>query len=548
MIRVVEEMKTCQDPLQKPDLENLSAERKDRYNAVRSAIRHAWDGYSAACLGSHYHLSLRYMLGILPADDLATISNHGISWLHGAATLYDSLDTLYLAGLTEEFEFASELVKKLPQPLVPTKTFEYSIRVLGGLLGGFAVSGDTDLLSAAIHTADAMLEGAFKSSPTPLPRMYDIVAPTSASKISLWDTGGAIIHRLWAQAWRTSRDALNEHHRNSLAGVGSFMLEFTYLSQLTGDLKYQDAADAILHHVIDRRTSFSNLVPMLWNVMSGDAIYPSHTTLGSGSDSFYEYLLKTPILLGLEGENESSFISAKLYLDIIEESLLSNTQEHVIDSSHASMSYPVDEADRYRHLLCFVPGMLALGTKYGPDFINKYPQNDQVLDLAQKLVNGCYESYVNSKSGLGPEEVRILTSGKGQSIVNPGYYLRPEFVESLFILYRTTGDSRYQEIAWEVFQNLEEHCKLESGYAGLADTNVPNVLVDEMPSFFIGETLKYLLLTFAPDDYVGLDEFVFTTVCILFEYVMKNPNNISLKNIFRALAACSTDKSFLHQT
>jgi hypothetical protein len=32
-----------------------------------------------------------------------------------------------------------------------------------------------------------------------------------------------------------------------------------------------------------------------------------------------------------------------------------------------------------------------------------------------------------------------------------------------------------------------------------------------MPSYFLAETLKYLLLLFGPDDYISLDDFVFTT-------------------------------------
>ena len=68
-------------------------------------------------------------------------------------------------------------------------------------------------------------------------------------------------------------------------------------------------------------------------------------------------------------------------------------------------------------------------------------------------------------------------------------------------------------MAWEVFQSLEKYCRIPSGgYAALKDVNNPSKgHIDDMPSFFLAETLKYLLLIFGPDDYVSLDDFVFTT-------------------------------------
>ena len=97
---------------------------------------------------------------------------------------------------------------------------------------------------------------------------------------------------------------------------------------------------------------------------------------------------------------------------------------------------------------------------------------------------------------------------------DPSFLLRPEYVESLFILYRITKDDIYRERAWDAFQMIEKYCKYSKGYTSLRNvflTKGNRRRKDEMPSYFLGETLKYLLLIFSPDDYIDLHEFVFTT-------------------------------------
>ena len=86
-------------------------------------------------------------------------------------------------------------------------------------------------------------------------------------------------------------------------------------------------------------------------------------------------------------------------------------------------------------------------------------------------------------------------------------------MESLFVLYRKTGDPVYQEMAWEIFTALMAHCRTSRGFTSLSDVDdqAPSGQTGEMPSYFLAETLKYLLLVFGPEDYVDLKDFVFTT-------------------------------------
>lgn len=50
--------------------------------------------------------------------------------------------------------------------------------------------------------------------------------------------------------------------------------------------------------------------------------------------------------------------------------------------------------------------------------------------------------------------------------------LRPETVESLFYLWRFTGNKTYQEWGWNIFQAFERNSRIETGYVGLKDVRV----------------------------------------------------------------------------
>lgn len=526
--------------------------------SIQSAIRHAWAGYQRTILDPYHHsISPSSFLGTsLPADDLEPLTRTGKRWLHSAATLFDSLDTLYLAGLYEEFEEAVNLVLSLPLPLHPTKTFEYSIRVLGGLLGGYSVSGDERLLDYAEFVTESLLDGAFRSSPTVLPRMFDVLAPVYGKRVDIrrkrfvrWvDWGGAWMHRMYAALYRYGRDWMRQHEMNSLAGVGSFALEFSYLSYLTGDGRYKKASDDIfewlqLQTAKSRNTgrgdrdgdgekdgSVQGLIAKEWNVMTGRPFTGSMVGLGSGSDSYYEYLIKGAILLQpLVEEGEVKKLES--YVKVMEESfftfedsaasgLCRRLEEKRVDASSgheklpgAITTYPVQYGYEYDHLLCYVPGMMLLGENFYRERIQYHGTNNRVIaELGMNLTLGCRNTYAETMTHLGPERMK-LRKGKKTVITNGGYYLRPEYVESLFVLYRSTRDEKYRDMAWEVFESLEKYCKHDLGYTSRRNVNslTRQNRINEMPSYFVAETLKYLLLIFAPVDYVGLDEFVFTT-------------------------------------
>ena len=65
-----------------------------------------------------------------------------------------------------------------------------------------------------------------------------------------------------------------------------------------------------------------------------------------------------------------------------------------------------------------------------------------------------------------------------------------------------TGDPKYQDWGWEIFQAVLRHCKTPSGFSGIRDVTVedPSAVEwnDSTQSFWMGETLKYFYLLFQP--------------------------------------------------
>ena len=79
--------------------------------------------------------------------------------------------------------------------------------------------------------------------------------------------------------------------------------------------------------------------------------------------------------------------------------------------------------------------------------------------------------------------------------------LRPEFAEALFYLWRATHNAKYREWGWQVFRSIEMHARLpHGGYSSIVSVlKLPVTHKDSMESFFLAETLKYLLLLFSDD-------------------------------------------------
>lgn len=118
------------------------------------------------------------------------------------------------------------------------------------------------------------------------------------------------------------------------------------------------------------------------------------------------------------------------------------------------------------HLTCFMGGLLALGAHSMSLMENKedFQQRiDRDMVTAKALTYTCYQMYASNETGLSAEKVSFLSGTSRGNIrgyqpaneseirsVNGKYILRPEVVESLYILNKLTGDPIYRE--WGKYQ------------------------------------------------------------------------------------------------
>ncbi|KAG6833227.1 hypothetical protein H0H87_009848 [Tephrocybe sp. NHM501043] len=110
------------------------------------------------------------------------------------------------------------------------------------------------------------------------------------------------------------------------------------------------------------------------------------------------------------------------------------------------------------------------------------------------------------------QATNVRLRDRDYTLKKSAYLLRPETVESLYILWRVTGDIKWRERGWKIFAAIEQETKTASGYASVKAVDAsPARLYDNMPSYFLAETLKYLYLLFINEDPIPLDEWVFNT-------------------------------------
>jgi Glycosyl hydrolase family 47 len=111
-----------------------------------------------------------------------------------------------------------------------------------------------------------------------------------------------------------------------------------------------------------------------------------------------------------------------------------------------------------------------------------------------------------TKFGIEPEEIDYTT----MKVTYDGYALRPEIIESAYYLHYFTKDPLYLKMGQTFLESLKTYCRTGAGYAALSSVQTKEKK-DNMESYFLAETLKYLYLLFAPPETLDLSKVVFNT-------------------------------------
>lgn len=402
-----------------------------------------------------------YIRSAFPRDEIRPIQGTGHDTLGAnALTLIDSLDLLALVGMHDEFRNYSRWVQDHITFDVDQEVsvFETSIRILGGLLSAhFMYEEGVVAVDAAIDPYDGgLLRLAVELGERLLPAF---ATPTGIPFGTVNLRNGV---------------PKGEIDITSTAGGGTFVLEMTVLSAVTGDPAFEAAARKATLALVHHRVSSTNLVGNHINITSGRWSLEL-SSVGSGVDSLIEYLIKGYAFTG----------DPQLYKGyrVLRDAFTAHTRRgpwFMEMTTNGNLMNPL-----HNSLASFYPGNIALSG----------------IGVEEAVETCLATHFIMKRQGAIPEGYHL----GGNTIQNgqQGYPLRPEHAESIYMLYRVTGDAAFLEMGKEFALMLWTRTATRCGFAALSDCTLPPAdtkFNDAMESFLLSETLKYLYLLFDEDN------------------------------------------------
>lgn len=407
---------------------------------IKTEFLHAWNNYA------------RYAWG---HDELRPLSKKPFDW-YGQSLLMtpvDALDTLMLMDLKPQADRDRALIDSSLSfdKDIYVKVFEVNIRLLGGLLSGYELTGDKKLLQLADDLGTRLLP-AF-NTPTGLPYRFVNLKTGQVRGVN-----------------------------SNPAETGTLILEFGTLSQLTGNPVFYAKAKRALVATFQRRSPIG-LVGDEINVETGKWM-DTDSHISGGIDSYYEYLWKCWKLF----KDEDCHAMWSTSIPAVNKYLPDDINGELW-YGHADMNTGKRTATEYGALDAYFPAVLAFSGE---------------IKRAERLQGSSYRMW--DLYGIEPEVLNYRT----MKIEYPGYELRPEIVESTYYLYHFTQDPVYREHGREMFADFVKYCRTEGGYAELKSV-VTKQQRDAMESYVFAETFKYFYLLFAPSKTLEFDTVVFNT-------------------------------------
>ncbi|KAK2748278.1 mannosyl-oligosaccharide alpha-1,2-mannosidase [Myotisia sp. PD_48] len=534
---------------------------EERRQRVKDAFLVSWEAYEQDAWGKDvYH----------------PISKRGSNMIKGGMgwIIVDALDTMMLMNLTTHVQNARKWIQtslRYDQDN-EVNTFETSIRMLGGLLSAHYLSKTyPNLAPLKEDDVGAAGEDLYIEKATDLAdrlvAAFDSPSGIPYASLNLNKSEGVMSHA--------------DNGASSTAEASTLQLEFKYMAKLTGETNYWEKAEKVIQ-VIEGNGRPGGLVPIF--------IYPDtgkfmgqNIRLGSRGDSYYEYLIKQYLQTSKE---------EPIYLNMWKEALAGIRKYLITYTKHDSLMIVGERpaglkeelSPKMDHLVCFLPGTIALGATGGLPLskARKLPswsheQEEEIL-LAKELMKTCWATYVYPATGLAPEITHFELDQPPRGIddetrrrkmssddpkltqldadkdsawrkdinIKPAdrhNLQRPETIESLFFLYRITGDETYRHWGWEMFKSFVSHSAViefspdtasasSSGKDGDKDASsngyiraftslenvksIPAEKRDNMESFWLAETLKYFYLLFSEPDFIPVEETVFNTEAHIF--------------------------------
>ncbi|KAJ7269965.1 glycoside hydrolase family 47 protein [Mycena rebaudengoi] len=387
-----------------------------------------------------------------------------------------------------------------------SSVFETTIRYLGGLLSAYELSGETipGLVTKAQQLADKMSFAWQGTNAIPFGFLnFSTNTPTRST--------------------------------SNIAEAGTLALEWSTLTKHSNNAKYANLTVGALKHIAQLPSPLPGLAAQGIDPSTGNFV-GAYVTWGGGSDSYFEYLIK---YARLSGTADSTFVDAwKVTIPPVSSTAAltwdrSDSCRFVYqDTAERNHLYLADFDDNRRirhvgsHLACFYAGNWLLVSG------GKLLGNQTIVDTALELNDGCWNTYASTATGIGPEAFAYISSdgnftgGNGISasqlaffnqhgyyITSSPYILRPEVLESNFMAWRVTGDTRYLDRAASAIDSFNKFLPATVAFASLNNVNSVNGGLNRRYGELLvcGGLESTCILTFDDPAHISLDEWVFNT-------------------------------------
>lgn len=443
---------------------------------------------------------------------------NGMGWI-----IIDALDTMMIMNLTTPLTHAREwLSTSLSYDQDhDVSVFETTIRMLGGLLSAHYLSTTFPDMAPVPPTKAASSEDLYLEVATDL---ADRLLGAYESKTGI----------PYASVNLHTRQGIPSHAdagASSTAEASTLQLEMKYLAKLTGETNYWEKAEQIIK-LLDDQGRRDGLLPIFVQADTG-RFQGENIRLGSRGDSYYEYLIKQYLQT-----NEEEHV----YREMWDEALMGIRKHLITYTKQANLTILGERPQglgqqvfpKMDHLVCFMPGTIALGATNGRTLeeAKRDPswgkRQEEEMELARQLTKTCWGFYLVTATGLSPEishfrmhDPPIMMQDaldndeelpkSPESLTNAGTQWRmdydihvqdfhnmqrPEFVETLFYMWRITGDPKYREWGWQIFESFIEYTAVPNsgGFSSVNDVDkIPPPSRDNMESFWMVRCSTYFL-------------------------------------------------------
>ncbi|KAL3267107.1 hypothetical protein HHI36_011247 [Cryptolaemus montrouzieri] len=404
-----------------------------------------------------YHAYNSYLKFAYPYDELRPLSCDGIDTYGSySLTLIDALDTLAIMGNYTEFQRVVELItsKSKFDANINVSVFETNIRIIGGLLSAHLLS-----YRAGVN----VIPGWPCKGP-----LLELAEDVAKRLIVAFDTKTGMPYGTVNLKYGVPK---GETTITCTAGIGTFIVEFGTLSRLTGNPIYEEVAMNALNALYNHKSKlglFGNHIDVQtgrWTAQDAG--------IGSGVDSYFEYLVKGSILLQ-RPELMKMFREARKSFD---KHMKKDDWYMWVSMTKGQVTLPI-----FQSLEAFWPGVLSL---IGD------------TNSAMKTLHNYHKVW--QQYGFTPEFYHIPQTEAGPN--KESWPLRPELIESIMLLYRSTGDPFLLQAGEDILRSIQHSSRTPCGYATIKDVR-DHRKEDRMESFFLSETTKYLYLLFDTDNFI----------------------------------------------